>query len=394
VPARPTLLILLLAGTAAAWPGEPPPFWSQPRKGANCQNRRVTPEYWKAAAAAGLEFVRLLPDAWPSRNRDFLMGSADHFSALDEQDLATLAGALDDARAAGLRVVLAPLSLPGARWKQLNGDRDDSRLWREATFQAQAESFWRQLAARLRGHPALAAYNPLNEPHPERAFGFESPGDEGFASWRARVKGKPADLDAFNRRVVAAIRESDAETPILLDGWFYASPSGLSLLEPVAARSVLYAFHFYEPWEYTTFRVNQGRYAYPGRMPGPTGAATRWSANTMGERLLPVAKWARAHALPAGSVVAAEFGVDRRVEGARAYLEDLVRLLDEHGWHRAFYSFRPDGEWTGLDYELGFDRVDPRIWGASERGEDPERYKRRHDNPLWRALTGGSQGGR
>jgi hypothetical protein len=146
--------------------------------------------------------------------------------------------------------------------------------------------------------------------------------------------------------------------------------------------------------EYTTFRVNQGRYAYPGRMPGPTGAATPWSASTLRERLLPVVNWARAHALPAGSVVAAEFGVDRRVGGALAYLEDLVRLLDEHGWHRAFYSFRPDGEWTGLDYELGFDRVDPRIWGASERGEDPERYKRRHDNPLWRALTGGPQGGR
>ena len=232
VPAA--LVVALLVGPARA--EEPLRFWDQQRRGANCQNRRVGAEYWTAAAAAGLEFVRLLPDAWPARSRDFLMGSADRFTALDEADLATLVRALDDAQAAGVRVVLAPLSLPGARWKQLNGDVDDARLWRDPAFQAQAEAYWRQLAGRLRGHPALAAYNPLNEPHPERAFGFEDPGEAGFDAWRARARGTPADLDAFNRRMVAAIRSVDPRTPILLDGWFYASPEGLALLEPVEAR--------------------------------------------------------------------------------------------------------------------------------------------------------------
>jgi hypothetical protein len=387
VPLRAATLTLLLLAPSAARSVEPLRFWDEPRRGANCQNRRVAPDYWTAAAAAGIEFVRLLPDAWPTRNRDFLMGSADRFVALDEPDLALLVRALDDAHAAGVRVVLAPLSLPGARWKQLNGDRDDPRLWREAAFQTQAESFWRQLAARLRGHAAIAAYNPLNEPHPERAFGFEDPGEKGFPEWRERAQGTPADLDAFNRRMVAAIRESDAQTPVLLDGGLHASPSGFALVEPVEAAGVLYAFHFYEPWEYTTFRVNRGRFAYPARMPGPAGGTAPWSGDAMRDRLLPVVRWAHAHGIPGTRIVAAEFGVDRRVEGALPYLEDLVRALDEWGWHRAFYSFRPDGDWTGLDYELGLDRVDPRIWGASERGEDPERYKRRHDNPLWRAVT-------
>ncbi len=380
--------LALFLFAAPALGQEPLRFWDQQRKGANCQNRRVGPEYWKAAAAAGLEFVRLLPDAWPTRNRDFLMGSADRFTALDEPDLATLVRALDDAHAAGVRVVLAPISLPGARWRQLNDNRDDGRLWRDAAFQAQAEAFWRQLATRLRGHPALVAYNPLNEPHPERAFGFEGPGEKGFSEWHAKVKGTPADLDAFNRRMVAVIREADRDTPILLDGWFYASPEGLALLEPVEASGLLYAFHFYEPWDYTTFRVNGGRYAYPDRLPGPGGTTARWSADTMRARVAPVVRWARAHAVAPSRIVAAEFGVDRRVGGALPYLSDLVAVLDENGWHRAFYAFRGDGDWTGLDYELGFDRVDPRIWDAEKRGEDPEKYKRRHDNPLWRALKG------
>ncbi len=72
--------------------------------------------------------------------------------------------------------------------------------------------------------------------------------------------------------------------------------------------------------------------------------------------------------------------------GAERYLTDLLPILDENGWHWAFYAIRQDGEWTGLDYELGPERIDPRIWGAESRGEDPERYKGRCDNPLWRIL--------
>src|SRR6185295_17364992 len=145
-------------------------------------------------------------------------------------------------------------------------------------------------------------------------------------------------LDAFNRRIVAAIREADPEMPILLDGWAYASPLGLAQLRPVAGDGILYAFHFYDPWDYTTFRVNNGRFAYPERLPGPGGAAMRWDKDTLRARVAAVAPWARQHAVPKTRIVAAEFRIDRR------------------------------------------------IWDAETRGEDPERYKRRHDNPLWQVL--------
>jgi hypothetical protein len=362
-------------------------FWDAPRRGANCQNRSVGPDYWRAAHAAGLEFIRLLPDGWPAARRDFLIGDASRFTALEEKDVGALLHALDDADAAGVKVVVGMISLPGARWKQLNGDRDDARLWKEAGYQAQAEAFWRQLATRLRGHPAIVAYNPLNEPHPERAFGFEEPSVPGYAEWARLSKGTPADIDAFNRGIVAAIRSADPATPILLDGPFYASPEGLSLLEPVADERVLYAFHFYEPWEYATYRVNRGRFAYPGRMPGGAGGKpTAWSRDTLRAHVAPAVRWAERHRIPRSRLVAAEFGVSRRVEGAVEYMSDLVPVLDEAAGHRAFYAFRSDGEWTDLDYELGTDPVDPRIWDAEKRGEDVERYKRRHDNPLWRAL--------
>jgi hypothetical protein len=41
-------------------------------------------------------------------------------------------------------------------------------------------------------------------------------------------------------------------------------------------------------------------------------------------------------------------------------------VLNEHGWHWAFYAYGGDGDWTGLGYEIGFDPVDPRILGRRE----------------------------
>ncbi|MDA2929897.1 glycoside hydrolase family 5 protein [Acidobacteria bacterium AH-259-O06] len=217
-------------------------FWSRQRKGANCQNSTVEPAYWEAAAALGLDFIRLMPDAWQAHQLDFLIGRADHFTRLNDNDLSELIRVLEDAERAGVKVVLAMLSLPGARWRQLNQDKDDARLWRDADYQKQAAEFWRQLAGKLKDHPTIVAYNPLNEPHPERAFGFQNPDDGAFPQWVKNIEGTPADLNAFNRRIVAAIRESDQNTPIILDGWFYASPLGLQYVDPLEDRSLMYAF--------------------------------------------------------------------------------------------------------------------------------------------------------
>src|SRR5687768_9459893 len=181
-------------------------FWSVQRRGGNCQNDRVTAEYWRAARAARLDFIRLIPDTWPSKDRDFLIGNADAFDTLNVADLAVLRGVLDDAHAQGVRVVLTMFSLPGSRWRQNNGDRDDLRLWTHPEFRGQACSFRRQLARSLRGHPAVVAWNPLNEPHPEKAFGVAGLDSAARARAYEKARGTPADLDAFNREIVAAIR--------------------------------------------------------------------------------------------------------------------------------------------------------------------------------------------
>lgn len=64
--------------------------------------------------------VRLSYDKWQPVQRDFLLGNADAYAGLPAADLATLRATLDRAHQAGLKVVIAPLSLPGMRWSQNN----------------------------------------------------------------------------------------------------------------------------------------------------------------------------------------------------------------------------------------------------------------------------------
>ena len=381
----PAVTLILVANLLAA-PASRMEFWDSQRKGANFFNRVPAKERFEAAGKLGLHFIRLAPDKWSAEGRDVLMGSADHFESLSQRDLDLLKRTLDDAHRAGLPVIVAMLSLPGARWRQLNDGADDARLWESPDFLAQACRFWRELAFGLRDHPAVVAYNPLNEPHPERAAGIGGADDPGFAAWLEERRGTTADLARFYREIVAAIREVDPRTPILVEGYGHGSVAGLSFLEPVDDPFILYSFHFYEPWEYTTWRVNRGRYAYPQSMPaGWEGPLEAWSTEDLDRRLRPVDDWALRHGIPPHRIVAAEFGCDRRSPGAERYLEDVVSLLNRRGYHWAFYSYRED-VWDGMDYELGDGevRLGEAYREALERGE--YRPKPWRPNSLFRVL--------
>jgi len=381
------LLLPVCAATLPAWgANEKLAFWSRQRKGANGGGGSDQQAWFRAAAGFGIEFVRLTPVTWKGVGRDFLLGNADDFTGIPPPDLAKLKTALDIAHRTKVRVVLTMFSLPGARDRQHNDNKFDYRLWTDERYQTQALAFWAELAQELKGHPAIVAYNPLNEPHPARKDGLMSDSTKGFGEWLGKHRGTTADLNRFNRRVVAAIRKVDPHVPVLLDCWFHADPEGLAYLEPVADQAVLYAFHPYTPWVYVTHRVNKGRFAYPDRMPtGSAGKTKRWTPADLRGVYLPVVAWMKKHKISPERIVAGEFGCDRRVEGARQFLTDTIAILNEHGWHWAFYAFRqPD--WGGLDYELGTKKLGGKYWQAREQGKPHEALIHRHDNPLWEVI--------
>ncbi|MGD1877188.1 MAG: glycoside hydrolase family 5 protein [Kiloniellaceae bacterium] len=373
------LCAMLLCGVIGAGPSRAGDitFWDKPRSGTNAFNRVQTEAWFQAANELGVSWVRLAFDKWQSEERDFLLGDADRYDGLVAADLERLVQTLDWAAAHRLKVVIAPLSLPGLRWRQNNGGQVDDRLWRDRAFWGQAKAYWRDLAQVLAGHPAIAAYNIVNEPAPERGTGIAEhtrPGDVArFQPWYEAHRGGTADLYVFYQEVIAAIREVDRETPIMVDAGWYAQPGAFTYWPaPLADDKVLYAFHMYEPYAFTSgsnFREKNGL-RYPGEVPfGDTPVI--WNKAQSIRYLAPLFDWAEAQGIPPTHLIAGEFGCMRRNAGCQSYLKDVIDLFDARGIHWAFYAFRED-EWDGYDYEAGTGALPWAYWQAVERGEKPE----------------------
>ena len=54
------------------------------------------------------------------------------------------------------------------------------------------------------------------------------------------------------------------------------------------------------------------------------------------------------------------------------YMQDLISIFNQKGWHKSFYAFRED-TWTGMNYELGTEKIK---W-------DEEGKPMCQDNSLW-----------
>ena len=365
-----TLFAFSLAGSANA--ADLMTFWDKPQHGGNSFNRLPPDEtYFKALAGYGATWVRLSYDKWKPAKRDYLIGDADKYDGIPVGDLKTLRQTLDDADKAGLKVVIAPLSLPGMRWAQNNGNKFDGRLWQDKAWWNETARFWQDLARELKDHPAVAAYNIVNEPAPEKNNGLAEHADpQAMQAWYDAKQGSASDLKAFYETVIAAIREVDPATPVMADaGWYAAAdafsywPSGLT------DQKVLYSFHMYEPYAATSApNIKRDKpYAYPGKVPFGEGEET-WDRARAAAYLAKPVQWAKDKGVPLNRLVAGEFGCMRRWAGCKTYLEDVLTALDKDDLHWAFYSFREDA-WDGMDYELGSKTVGWKYWQQMEANE-------------------------
>jgi endoglucanase len=343
-------------------------FWSVQRKGANFFNEVESPERLKAAAQLGVQWIRLAPDKWKGKKRDFLMGDADYFVRLVPEDVAQLRAILDEADKLHLKVVLTAMTLPGLRYKLKNGDQRDFRLYREPRYQTQAVNYWRDLAAQFAEHPAIVGYNIVNEPHPEL--------DDETADF---------DLSGFYERVVAAIREVDQHTPVILDSGNFGSIDSLLRMRPIADPLSMYSVHFYEPWPYANYH-NAGIYLYPGSIPVEEGSKEKkeWDRTEINKAMQPIADWMAMHNIPVSRVMLGEFGVPRLNRGAAKYLSDVIASANQRGFHWAFYAFRED-TWHMMDYELGSSQPDVKFLAALKAGKQPD--KKRIMNPIWSVIV-------
>lgn len=349
-------------------------FWNTQQTGANIFNQAVTSADIQAAKAYGIGFIRLAPDKFKSSHRNFLIGNADAYRGLVPEDLKQLKNILDICYREHMPVVLTILSLPGSRWKQNNQGTDDLRIWKDTAYQAQAALFWYDLETALKDHPAVVGYNLLNEPHPEQIFISQNiPIDT------LRTQAIQTLLHDIYRQIIQHIRMIDTHTPIILDSSEYADAQAFRFMIPQTDTNVLYSFHMYEPYTYTNYKLNTGRFQYPGHI-----QETYWNQASLKAYMAAVVSFQETHSIESTRILVGEFGAHRMSVGIEHYFRDLTSIFDTNGWHSAFYAFRED-TWDGMDYELGARKLPWSYWQAMEHGEQPD-LKRTDTYPAFSIL--------
>ncbi len=251
------------------------------------------------------------------------------------QELEELDQAADAAQRHGIKLIVDIHSPPGGRMS----DRS-MRMFLEKPYQEHFIELWEKIAFRYKYHPAIWAYDLINEPVQLQ------PSPEGVNDW-------------LGTQIAAAkaIRAIDPDTAISItvDGW--SNPSEFRWLAPVDIPNVIYQVHMYQPGEYTHQGVHNSwgetaasrQVDYPGVIHGKP-----FDKDYLRDALQPVRQFqldTNAH------IYVGEFSVVRWAPGASRYLDDLISIFEEYGWDWTYHSFR---EWPGWSLEHANLPADPK----------------------------------
>lgn len=230
---------------------------------------------------------------------------------------------LDLAKATGMRVVVVLRPPPDP----------ESELWVNSSLQNSLDDLWRSLAVQLRGHPEVAAFDLVNEPHP-RGFTFAM---------------KESKWNELATRLIHTIRAADSSRTIVYEPSPGARPMAFKYVQKLPFDNIVYSTHFYEPFEFTHQRTGDQRFMGVVSYPGVVADQGVWNAARLKDVLAPVKKFADSNGV---EIYVGEFGAVRWAPaGAReGYLQDLSSLFSSYAWSWTYHAYR---EWHGWDAEIG-----------------------------------------
>jgi len=278
--------------------------------------------------------LRTLGFEWRANLVRWQLGGCDYaeallrpdFDVLLAEELAKLDAALPYCHANELMVVIDMHSL-------------SSGLFQGISAQQTLIQAWQQIATRYRDHPAVWAYDLVNEPW------------ELSGNWE---EGMDVLWDELAETVAREVRLIDPVKPIIVESGFGGGPSGFEFLKPVdfVIPNIIYSVHMYIPHSFThqgVFDLND-EYTYPGFIDGEI-----WNKERLREALSPVKEFQDKYRVP---IFVGEFSAIRWApeNSAFYYLQDVISLFEEYDWDWTYHAFR---EWNGWSVEHSEDPNDP-----------------------------------
>lgn len=239
--------------------------------------------------------------------------------------------------------------LPGASF---DPGKEDVRVFTDTELQEKVADLWRRVAKRFAKAGPELRFELLNEP----------------------IAKDNRQLNPFNARMLAAVRESNPSRIVYITSNSYGSFSTVKDLEVPDDPNVAVTLHFYLPMVFTHQRASWARFPadmplvrFPGKVPDLSDhvPADHFAAKEFGKELTAaeinvafdkVAAWAREHA-PGHEIHIGEFGVYRPADAdsKRNYLSALVGAAERNGFGWAVWDYQggfavrnPDGSATPI----------------------------------------------
>lgn len=233
----------------------------------------------------------------------------------------------------------------------------DQSVWVRGDIQDAWVRMWRYTAERYAGSSVVVGYDLMVEPNANHVFFDQFDANQFYADWADTTY----DWNQLHPRITAAIREVDAETPIIIEPMSYANQFWLPFVRSNGDARTVYSVHQYEPFAYTHGEPPFQNF-YPGTFDADyDGVAELVDRNWLSQSLTPIRE-----AIAQGRVVAVtEFGAKRYVPAAAAFIADELALFEELGVNHALWVWAP-----AFRVAPGNDAFDP-TRGPDPRSSDP-----------------------
>jgi hypothetical protein len=185
--------------------------------------------------------------------------------------------------------------------------------WSTPEMNAEFLALWTDLIGRLKNEPYLAAWEPINEPHDVA----------------------PPVVAAWYRDLLPKLRQLDPARPIVVEGANYSHAEDLTPLFKMDDPNIIYAFHFYDPFEYTTDLRNPPL-VYPGK----------WGKAYLEKRFTPAVRFRDKYQVP---VWCGEWGTKTSAPGFDQWLEDVFSIIqaDHFDWCLWAWALQPKDPQNG-----------------------------------------------
>lgn len=157
-------------------------------------------------------------------------------------------------QANGVYVIIDMHAAPGGQTGQNIDDsaNDQPELFMQQKYQDELVGLWKAIAQRYKDEPAVAGFDLLNEPLPERT---------------GAAKTFKAQLEPLYKRITRVIREIDSKHIIILEGADWAND--WSVFTSPFDKNLVYQFHYYCWDNPTTLKSIRQYLRYRNRLDAP-----------------------------------------------------------------------------------------------------------------------------